>query len=35
MVDRVIAVDEGKVTVDGKKDDILKRLQGFLISTMH
>ena len=29
MVDRVIAVDEGKVTVDGKKDDILKRLQGF------
>ena len=30
MVDRVIAVDEGKVTVDGKKDDILKRLQGFL-----
>ena len=29
MVDRVIAVDEGKVTVDGKKDEILKRLQGF------
>ena len=29
MVDRVIAVDEGKVTVDGKKEDILKRLQGF------
>ena len=28
MVDRVIAVDEGKVTVDGKKEDILKRLQG-------
>ena len=30
MVDRVVAVDEGKVTVDGKKDEILKRLQGFL-----
>ena len=29
MVDRVIAVDEGKITVDGKKDDILAKLKGF------
>ena len=29
MVDRVIAVDEGKITVDGNKDDILAKLKGF------
>lgn len=29
MVDRVVAVDEGKITVDGKKDEILAKLKGF------
>ena len=28
MVDRVIALDDGKVTVDGKKDDIVAKLKG-------
>ena len=28
MVDRVIAIDEGKVTVDGNKDDIVAKLKG-------
>ena len=28
MVDRIIAVDEGKITVDGKKEEILDRLKG-------
>ena len=28
MVNRVIALDDGKVTVDGKKDDIVAKLKG-------
>ena len=28
MVDRIVAIDEGKVTVDGKKEEILDRLKG-------
>ena len=29
MVDRILAIDEGKITVDGKKEEILDRLKGF------